>query len=303
MYLFVINEHSGGGGGRHIWDYIERILVQRGISYQYIFSKSAEEAQSFLSTRLKSKDRYKAVGVVGGDGTVHSILPALRGTGVPFSVIPAGSGNDTARGLNIPKHTLAALEVLLSGTPSLTDLITIPGHSTLTALAIGFDAEVAHNVNNSFYKKVCNFLRMGRVAYIIGVIHTLIKFQPAKLTVTIDKDVHIYDSAWMTSINNVTSYGGGLMICPQAITDDGLLDICIVHDCSRFKLLFLFPLVLTGKHVDLPYVTIKRGTHISVHSEATRLVIGDGELIATTPISASVETGALLVMRLNEESN
>lgn len=296
MYLFIVNKNSGNGEGHRVWEQIAETLDRRGIRYEYIFTRSAGEAHTFLLERLVSPNAWDAVGVVGGDGTIHSLLPAMRGSGIPLAVFPAGSGNDTARGFRIPKKTEDALNVLLEGTPREADLIATEGGNTLTALAVGFDAEVAHNVNHSRYKKICNRLGLGRIAYIIGVFHTLFTFRPAPLTVAVDGTEHRFESAWLAAINNVTCYGGGLKICPDAKTDDGQLDICVVHSCSRLKLLLLFPTLLFGRHTRLAFVTMLRGRNVTVHSSLPRMALGDGEHVASTPVFASADPGSLRVM-------
>lgn len=296
MYLFIINKNSGNGGGEKVWNKIRKKLIKKGISFEHAYTHSAEQAHTLLTQRLSESATWQAVGVVGGDGTIHSLLPALRNSGVPLAVFPAGSGNDTARGFRIPRKVGAALDIMLKGLPQVADLISISDRSTLTALAVGFDAEVAHNVNNSRYKKICNAVGLGRLAYIIGVFHTLLTFRPGPLEVECDGITHHFSSAWLTAVNNSVSYGGGLAICPEAKPDDGLLDICIVHDCSKLKLLLLFPTILYGGHTRLSFVTMLRGQNISVHSNLSRLALGDGEYIASTPLKASVDPGVLKVM-------
>ncbi|AJS60962.1 diacylglycerol/lipid kinase family protein [Paenibacillus sp. IHBB 10380] len=296
MYLFVVNKSSGNGRGFRVWRKISKILDKRGIDYQLQFTQSSEQARTFLTEQLSTSVAWKAVGVVGGDGTIHGLLPVLRHSGVPLAVFPSGSGNDTVRGFQIPMKTTSALEVMLEGLITVADLISVSETSTLTALGVGFDAEVAHNVNNSRYKKVCNYIGMGRLAYLIGIFHTLLTFRPSPLTVQCDGVTRTFSSAWLTAINNVISYGGGLTICPQARPDDGMLDICIVHGCSKFKLLLILPTILYGGHTRLPFVTMLRGRNISVESELPRLALGDGENLTATPLTANVDPGALMVM-------
>ncbi|MNW41394.1 Diacylglycerol kinase [compost metagenome] len=296
MYLFIVNKNSGNGGGFRVWKKIQETLRKRNISYEYTFTDSAEQAHTFLQEKLSTSISWNAVGVVGGDGTIHSLLPALRDTGIPLAVFPAGSGNDTARGFRIPMKTTAALDIMLEGLPKVADLISISGKSTLTALAVGFDAQVAQNVNNSRYKKICNKFGLGRVAYVIGVFYTLLTFRPAPLTIECDGETHHFSSAWMAAVNNVTSYGGGLTICPDALPDDGVLDICVVHDCSRLQLMMLFPTLLYGKHTRLPFVKMLRGRLVSIQSSLPRLALGDGEHITSTPLTASADPGAMTVM-------
>ncbi|MGP0585084.1 diacylglycerol/lipid kinase family protein [Paenibacillus timonensis] len=297
MYLFIVNPNAGNGEGRRVWNKISKLLRQQGIPYEHAFTDSREQAHTFLRGRLSGQETWEAVGVVGGDGTIHSLLPALRHTGVPLAVFSAGSGNDTARGFGIPRHPRAALEVMLRGRSVTADLITVEDRSTLTALAVGFDAEVAKNVNQSRYKKICNALGLGRLAYIIGIFHTLLTFRPGPLNIDCDGIAYHFESAWLTAVNNVDSYGGGLSISPDAKPDDGILDLCIVHDCSKLKLLLLFPTVLFGAHTKFSFVTMLKGRNITVSSPIPRLALGDGEDVAATPLNASADPGAIQILR------
>ncbi|WP_068786467.1 diacylglycerol/lipid kinase family protein [Paenibacillus phocaensis] len=302
MYLFIVNPNAGNGEGRRTWNKISKQLRRRGIPYEHALTDSKEQAHTFLQERLSSQQAWKAVGVVGGDGTIHSLLPALRHSGVPLAVFSAGSGNDTARGFGLPRRPLAALDVMLHGRPESADLIAVSGRSTLTALAVGFDAEVARNVNRSRYKKICNALGLGRLAYIIGIFHTLLSYRPGPLNVDCDGIAYRFESAWLTAINNVDSYGGGLSICPGARPGDGVLDLCVVHDCSKLKLLLLFPTVLFGAHTKFSFVTMLRGRNITVSSPIPRLALGDGEEVAATPLNASADPGAIQILRPAEET-
>ncbi|GJM78580.1 hypothetical protein HMSSN139_10760 [Paenibacillus sp. HMSSN-139] len=122
MYLFIVNPNAGNGEGRRVWNKISKQLRRRGIPYEHAFTDSGEQAHTFLQDRLSGQETWEAVGVVGGDGTIHSLLPAMRHSGVPLAVFSAGSGNDTARGFGIPRRTRAALEVLFNGRPASADL-------------------------------------------------------------------------------------------------------------------------------------------------------------------------------------
>lgn len=295
MYLFVVNKRSGNGHGYRTWLKIKDALDAMAVHYRHLFTDSAGQAADLIAAALSEPELWKGVAVIGGDGTIHSVLPVLKNFNIPLAVIPAGSGNDTARGFGIPHDPLSALELMLAGQTRAADLIVTSGGLTLTALAIGFDAQVAENVNTSLYKKICNFFRVGRVAYIVGILHTLLTFKPCSLTVKCDGMTTTYEKAWLTAISNVKSYGGGLHICPEAHPGDGELDICIVHGCSRLQLLRLFPTVLSGKHVHLPFVEFKRGKEISIQFEQQRLALGDGENMSTGPFDICVEPSALQV--------
>ncbi|MFD0617411.1 diacylglycerol/lipid kinase family protein [Paenibacillus sp. GCM10027629] len=294
LYFFIINEQAGNGAGGRVWGQIEPVLQARGVPYRYAITSSAAQAQQSVRNAI-DEHPPTLVAVLGGDGTIHSIVPLLSASGIPLAVIPAGSGNDTARGFGIPRKPLAALDVALSGRMRSIDLIgTAGGERTLTALAVGFDAEVANAVNASGYKAWCNRLGIGRLAYIIGVLQTLFRYQPARLELILDDGTaQTFDQAWLVAVTNTTSYGGGLRICPEARTDDGVLDVCVVHRCTKWQLLRLFPTILFGRHTKLPFVTMLRASKIEIQSELQRIGFGDGEQVAVTPLTAEIQPGAL----------
>lgn len=296
MYLFIINPRSGGGAGDRTWHTVEALMKKRSLPYESLFTHSAEGAEALVLNTLKHREDWRAVIVIGGDGTLHSILGALRGQNIPLAVIPAGSGNDTARGFGIPLLPEAALEAALGEQYMEADLLSGAHGLTLTAVANGFDAQVAENVNTSRYKWLCNALGIGQLAYIIGILHTLITFKPCRVSVALDGTEHIFEKAWLVSICNLPSYGGGLLICPQAKADDGQLDVCVVHGCSRLQLLRLFPTVLKGRHVALPFVSMLRGRSAAVSFAEARPAIGDGESLGTGPMAVRCEQGALRML-------
>ncbi|MEK8211092.1 diacylglycerol/lipid kinase family protein [Paenibacillus sp. FSL L8-0463] len=296
MYLLIINPRSGGGAGQRTWQAVEGMLHSRGIPHEPLFTQNADRAETQVLGALARRDDWRAAIVIGGDGTIHSVLGALRRRGVPLAVIPAGSGNDTARGFGIPLSTEAALETALQDRCLEADLLSGAGGLTLTAVASGFDAQVAVNVNNSFYKRLCNAIGAGQLAYIIGILHTLMTFKPCRVSVTCDGKEQAFEKAWLVSVCNLPSYGGGLLICPQAEADDGLLDVCVVHGCSRMQVLRLFPTLLKGTHVALPFVTMLRGHSVAVRFAHARHAIGDGEPLGTAPLAVRCEPGALRVL-------
>ncbi|WP_286155088.1 diacylglycerol kinase family protein [Bacillus sp. FJAT-27264] len=296
MYLFIINPRSGGGTGQRTWRIVEKLLKQRLISYETLFTKDAASAEHAVLEALARREYWEAAVVVGGDGTIHSVLGALHQSGIRLAVIPAGSGNDTARGFGIPMDPETALATATGGRWLDSDLLSGRDGFTLTAVASGFDAQVAVNVNTSRYKRFCNAIGAGQLAYIIGILHTLLTFKPCRVNVACDGKEHSFETAWLVSVCNLPGYGGGLQICPQAEAGDGQLDVCVVHGCSRGQLLRLFPTVLKGRHVSLPFVTMLRGRSVAVTFEQPRQAIGDGESLGLGPLAVRCEPGALRVL-------
>ncbi len=292
MVLFVVNENSGNGRGQKTWAKIETELRKRGTEYLKVAADSREEAVTKVGELLKSR-KTKAVAVVGGDGTLHGLLPLLVSIGIPYGLIPSGSGNDTARALGIPRNPIKALNIILAGHTRSVDLLETTSENgapqlTLTAVAVGLDGAVAADVNGSSYKSWCNTLGVGSIAYIIGLFRALAVFKPQPITVTMDGVTQEFSRGWLSAIANLSTYGGGLKICPNALPDDGHLHVCIVHGCSVWRILLLFPTILNGYHVKQPFVAILSGKTVTIHSPNPMLAFGDGEPCGQTPLAATI---------------
>jgi YegS/Rv2252/BmrU family lipid kinase len=300
LLLFVVNEKSGNGRGHKIWTKVEAQLRKKGLAYISIATRSQEDAVIRVKEHMQHT-HLKAIVIIGGDGSLHGLLPLLAGNSIPYGLIPSGSGNDTSRALGIPRHPIRALNIILAGHTRAIDLLetrTEDGAAqfTLTAVAIGLDATVAEDVNGSRYKRWCSKLRLGSLAYIIGLFRALAQFKPRSITVTMDGAAQHFQRSWLCAIANVSTYGGGLKICPKAIPDDGQLHVCIVHNCSVWRILHLFPTLLNGSHIKLPYVTILSGKSVTIHSQDRMLAYGDGEYSGQTPLTATILPRQLLFL-------
>lgn len=300
MYLFVVNEKSGNGRGQKIWAKVEAQLRLRAISYLKVAAQSQEEALTRVEELLAGY-KLKAIAVIGGDGTIHGLLSLLSNSNVPIGLIPSGSGNDTSRALGIPHNPVQALNIILAGHTRTLDLLETnavgrAGQQSFTAVAIGLDGAVAEDVNSSSYKSWCNKLRMGSLAYVIGLFRALTTFKPQTLTITVDGITQEFQRGWLAAVANISTYGGGLQICPKALADDGRLHVCIVHGCSVWRILLLFPTILNGSHVKQPYVTILTGNTVTIQAPEPLLAYGDGEPSGLTPVTAAIRPGQLLFL-------
>lgn len=298
MLLFVVNGKAGNGRGSKAWRMVEAELRRRGVGYRAIAAASAEETTAAVREALQAGD-VQAVAAVGGDGTLHALLPLLAGSGIPLGLIPAGSGNDTARAFGIPRRPLAALETFLAGRTQPADLIRFGADTgekrlALTSLAIGLDAAVVHDVNSSRYKRWCNRLGLGSLAYIVGLLRVLAKYKPRTVTVTVDGETRTFRNVWLSAVTNTSSYGGGLRINPDARPADGRLHVCVVHGCTALRLLRVFPTILNGSHVRTPYVTQLRGQVARIAGDEAIPSVGDGEAAGQAPIAAELVPAQLL---------
>ncbi|MBM7618163.1 YegS/Rv2252/BmrU family lipid kinase [Bacillus tianshenii] len=294
MYYFIVNKTSGNGKGANVWSKVQKLLKAKGVEYQVLFTDGTENDRKLVESKIGLE--CTAVVVIGGDGTIHGVANALAYKNVPLGIIPAGSGNDFARSLQIPKDHEGALNRILTGKVKTMDLGKVGQEYFITIAGIGFDGKVAKVTNESKMKKLLNKMSLGSLSYIYSLIKVLITYQPTTLTIKIDERIHRFSEVWMISVANLPFYGGGIKICPDAIADDGLLDICILHGVNRWELLMVFPRAFSGSHITHKNVTMLKGKDIFITPEKDLVIQCDGEIVAHNPIALTVEKEALHIL-------
>jgi diacylglycerol kinase (ATP) len=181
---------------------------------------------------------------------------------------------------------VAAAEVIAAGRTRSIDLARVAETYVAAVLATGFDALVNRRANQMPWPR-------GSTRYALAVMAELRVFSPLHYRLTVDGRVRELP-AMLVAIGNTSSYGGGMLICPQADPYDGLLDVTIIHPVSRLKLLRLFPEMYSGKFVRDSCVEQLRVREATV--EGPGLVgFGDGEMLGATPLQVCSVPRALPV--------
>ena len=228
-----------------------------------------------------------AVALIGGDGTIHLGAQVLANSGMPFGVIPAGTGNDFARGLGVPlKDPAAAADLMVAGRTRTIDLASAKDEFITTVVAGGFDSLVNKRANAMSWPK-------GNARYTVATLVELRTFKPLEYVVTVDDEV-IETKAMLVAVGTGPTYGGGLQICAGAEIDDGLLDVTIIQPVSRLTLLQMFPKLSKGTHVGHPAVRTLRGSSVRIESPGIT-AYGDGEVLGPLPVDIGIAPGALTV--------
>jgi diacylglycerol kinase (ATP) len=294
LNCFIVNKISGNGRALRVWNQIEKRLQEKNVNYCVRFTQKPKHATSIVQ-ELISKEKVNVIVAVGGDGTIHEVINGLIGNNIPLGIIPAGSGNDFSRGLGISLNPDKALDRILNDEPQMIDIGLIDSTYFGTVTGIGFDGKVAHVVNNSIQKKIFNIVRMGHLSYIISAIKVLFQYSPTDLSIVIDNKLYNFQKVWLIAVANLPFYGGGMIICPKAKSNDGLFDICIVQGMTKFEFLRIFPLVFKGMHISSPSVKIMKGKEIDIYSPTPLMIHGDGEMMGQTPVRIRIEPCALHV--------
>ena len=291
----LTNPASGHGNAPHAAERAVTRFQQRGIDVVQIVGRDAQHAGALVAEAV---DRgTDALVVAGGDGVISVALQVLAGKQIPLGIIPAGTGNDHAREYHLPTgDPAAAADVVIDGHIETVDL----GHLEWgprgnraekwfgTVVATGFDSLVSDRTNRMRWPH-------GRMRYNVAMVAELSKLRLLPFHLVLDGTREIEADLTLVAFGNTRSYGGGMLICPNADHADGKLDITMVHSDSRTRLIRLFPTVFKGTHIELDAVTTDRASTITVDSPGIN-AYADGDYACPLPAEISAVPGALHIL-------
>ena len=290
----AINPSASQGKGRHIGAHFVEALRATGRTVDEYRADDYEHLEA--EARAAVANGVDALIVVGGDGTAQLGTNVCAGTETPLGIMPSGTGNDTAQGiLGLP------LDDMDAAIARIIDALDKPAWQIdagimrwkggqrwfCSTVSAGFDALVNERANRLAFPK-------GPSRYTVGMVLELLELKPIHYTLTID-GVETQEQAILTTIANNSQYGGGMLICPEAKPDDGLLDIMMVRPLSRLNFLRIYPKVFKGTHVEDPRVIIRQGKKFRLDSP-NLVGYSDGERIAPLPMDVEVMPRALPVL-------
>ena len=302
---FIINPKAGNGHCFKVWERVEHQLKEKQIPYLSFFTQSPGHAKNLASQIALKNRKQKIIIAVGGDGTMHEVMNgAVKDQNITLGFIPGGSGNDFSRGFQIPADPVEALDVILrlakqQGMPIDIGKITMSDsnmHYFINNMGAGFDAVISFDVNQSRIKAILNKLSLGQLVYVYFLLKKLFTYKTSTIDLSIDGKKHIFEQTWFVTVSNQPYYGGGMKIAPAAVPNDGLLDITVVHQLSRWKLLLVFISVFWGKHIRFKEVKTFTGRDVSIQSPTALFVHADGEHIGFTPLDINLQKSAMEVL-------
>jgi diacylglycerol kinase (ATP) len=284
MWALVINPVAGQGKGTTVGTYVAGWLTQRKIPYTIITGSSSVPLGDHLSQFIEKFPDTPGVIAVGGDGLLHNVLQRLVSAQIPLAIIPAGTGNDFVRtlGWQLDSWDLQ-LQAITTQESTTVDLGLVDGEWFGAILSTGFDSVVNEKANTMAWPK-------GPMKYNAAIAIELPRFKPRHYEISLD-DRTISTEAMLIAVANGRSYGGGMLVCPNANITDGLFDVMVLHPVSTIEFMKVFPRVFAGSHISHPAVEIVRSRNVTI--EAKAVAYADGERIGQLPITAECISGAL----------
>ena len=293
--IVIANPTSGPWSTRAELATVVSYLEERGWGPALHITEAAGEATALA--RRAQDERMDAVFVAGGDGTINEVVNGLVGSEVAVGVLPAGTGNEWAKGLGLPRRSpivwqplVQSVKALLAGSVRRIDIGCANGRYFLQWCGIGLDAEVTYAVEPRTRVQ----RRLGAVGYVakgLGVAATL---AGTRTRITIDGE-RIYRRCVLVVISNSPNYGG-VRMSMGARVDDGLLDVDVFAGNGFAASMRTFFSVVTGLHVHDPRHTVYRGRTIHVETDKPMAVHVDSEPFSWTPLECEVLPRSLSMM-------
>jgi diacylglycerol kinase (ATP) len=256
----VCNTLAGKGYSRDLTRQLQELLERQQIP-----------CTSFMDDWPAHFNGFTDVFILGGDGTLNHFINRYPNISIPLSVFKGGSGNDFGWKLYGDLSFEAQVSKVLTSNPHPVDAGSCNGQLFLNGVGIGFDGEVVRSMGR---KRII----AGHLAYLITVIKKIFVYKEPLLELEYN-NIKGSMRTFMISVANGSRYGGGFMVAPQAIVDDGWFDLVVIRKINVLKRLINLPKIEKGKHLSLSFIRVSKVKEVIIRSANRIPVHVDGELI------------------------
>lgn len=245
---------------------------------------------SEIVAELNKKEDAKVI-VMGGDGTLNEVLNGITDfSRLTLGIISCGTGNDFIKAAGLPSDPAEAAKLILKGDTGYVDYLELKNRRALNCAGAGMDVDVLVR-----YESMKAF--KGKMKYYASLIDTLIKCKFHKIALEIDGE-RMEKSVFMIAAANGTCIGGGMKISPHSLTDDGKLNVVLINEMPKRKILpTLIKFLNGGKHIESPYTEEYLAENVKIEVLDEGLTEVDGEVIDEKIIDCRVVHDVLKIFR------
>jgi len=291
--MVIVNPSAGGGRAAQSVGWIRDQLAARPDTRLEITSRPGDAERLSSNAGREGHDRVIAV---GGDGTIAEVVNGLMAGSaeVELGIVPAGSGNDLARSLGLPRDPVSCWIIGMERHARPIDLAHVTNGAgasrwLVSAGGIGFDAQVAAAMADRAR------WQRGKAGYLLTTLSELRRFTNRSIEITVDGGARMARQVLFVAIANGAYYGGGMRIAPDAQLDCGWLDLCIVGNISRLGALRQMPNLYRGTHTAHPAVELISARTVQIDGDVNTRIHLDGEPFGELPLSIELAPARLCV--------
>ncbi len=258
---------KGSSGQTAVW--LGKQLADRNIAYTIFTSSWPEDLEAFSDVWL-----------IGGDGTIHYFINHYQNCGKPIALFKGGTGNDFAWKLYGDQSLEDHFKQVMNAIPKKIDAGKFNDTLFINCLGVGFDGEIVRSM------KAIRLLG-GHLGYLLAVVIKIFSFREYFFSISTKNNT--WEEAFLlVMVVNSSRAGGGFNIAPDAMIDDGKLDMVLCKKLPVLKRLKYLPVIKKGKHMHMPFVTHSMGTSFSINTEKEMDIQADGDLYTAKDLKVEV---------------
>ena len=291
--LVILNPASGRGRARRLIPAIQQALRASGLDFDLLLSERPWHTVE-LAERAAREGRETII-TAGGDGTANEAINGLmraRADGynqTALGMLSIGTGNDFAASLGLPIKLAEAVTAIAQNKRHLVDIGWMKGCDHPEGRYFGNCVGIGFDAAGTIQARKIKWAR-GMLAYLIAVVQTIFWYYKAPtLQIELEGETISLPSL-MVSIMNGKRIGGGFWTAPDAIPDDGLLDLCIAGNVSRARMFTFIPHFIKGTQATQPEIQMRRAKKVKVIATKGNMPVHiDGEIVGETCTELEVE--------------
>jgi YegS/Rv2252/BmrU family lipid kinase len=313
----IVNPAAGGGRAGRVAPVAERALRDRGLTLRRRDTRDLEHARELAA---EAATLGETVVALGGDGLIGAVADRLRTLpGALLGVIPGGRGNDLARVIGIPDDAEAAAAIIAEGHARPLDLGLVqeiqpggggqppagsagaeddeaaqehmPGRAFVGIASAGFDSDANRIANEAP-------AWLGQLVYAYGALRALLAWHPARFELELEPpgERRVYHGFSVGACNS-KAYGGGMLAAPDALLDDGLLEVVLCERMSKLAFVTrILPKIFKGTHIHEPGVHVFRARELELAADRPFTMYADGDPIGQLPVRVRALPAAVMLL-------
>jgi diacylglycerol kinase (ATP) len=301
-WFVIVNPNAGQRKAEKHWEKIALLLKESHFDFCEVFTEKKYHAIEITQNAIKKG--FRKIIVVGGDGTMNEVMNGImlqtvaEPTSIKLGMIPVGTGNDWCRMYNIPFEYKEAIKVLQSEKTFMQDVGKVCFFNAEESLSrffinvtgLGFDGCVAIKHNRQKEKGKGN-----KFSYLTNMFAALLSYRSITTDIQIDEK-KITEQVFSMNVGVCKYNGGGMIQVPEAIPNDGFLDLTIIKKISKIKVILNVHKLYNGKIATLKKVSLYKAQHISISAQQTMYIEVDGESLGHSPFEFSILPSAICVI-------
>lgn len=306
-WFVIVNPVAGSGRGLIDFPQISRLLRNDDIRHDAVFTEHKHHATELTVTA--ANQGYRRIIVIGGDGTLNEVVnglfiqKAVEPCEILLAVIAVGTGNDWVRTFGIPQHYSEAIRAIREERSFLQDVGTVTyteSHYTQTrymanVAGLGFDAHVISTFN---HLKIKGY--KGGWMYLYSILKSYFRYKSSGARIWVDDKVVFNDLMFSLAIGICKYNGGGVQQLPNALADDGLLDLTIIRPVHWWHIVFRLKKLFNGDIYQIGHVIHAQGRKVRIEAAPSIQLETDGELMGGTPVEVNIRQRAIRVVVTRE---